>query len=94
MSVFGTSDSKWDERRRVTHCPTKWWAFLFCLRAAATPFLRTPTIQQLRTNADDVVRCLVENDDDSQLLQTNIFDLELFWEFEGKELNFGKNSYT
>ena len=35
-SVFGTSDSKyyrrqslWVEWRRVWHCPTNWWAFLY-----------------------------------------------------------------
>ena len=40
MNVFGTSDSKyyrrqslWDECRRVSLCPTNWWAFLFHIKA-------------------------------------------------------------
>ena len=38
LNVFWTSDSKhyrrqslWDEWHRVSHCPTNWWALLFCL---------------------------------------------------------------
>ena len=49
MNVFGTSDSKyylrqslWDDWRRVSRCPTNWWAFLLPASYLALCYVVTP----------------------------------------------------